>query len=163
VIRLHLPPLRERHGDVQLLLDHFLNTLSAQLGKKTLTLSPKALKILLTYKYPGNVRELKNIVEYAINICSDQQIRSKHLPSYLLNPEPFDMSEAAQQTNVPQAPLSDETGFIRVEPDRNWSDTEKRMIMEALIRAGGRKNKAAASLGWARSTLWRKMNQYGIR
>ena len=163
VIRLHLPPLRERHGDVQLLLDHFLNTLSAQLSKKTLTLSPKALKILLTYKYPGNVRELKNIVEYAINICSDQQIRSKHLPSYLLNPEPFDISEAARQTNVPQSPLSDENGFIRVEPDRNWSDTEKRMIMEALIRAGGRKNKAAASLGWARSTLWRKMNQYGIR
>ena len=163
VIRLHLPPLRERHGDIQLLLDHFLNTLSAQLGKRTPTLSRKALKILLAYKYPGNVRELKNILEYAINICSDQQIRPRQLPSYLLEPEPFAISEPAQQTNFPNSSLADENSYLRAEPDQNWSDIEKRMIMEALIRAGGRKNKAAASLGWARSTLWRKMNQYGIR
>ncbi|MEJ2220187.1 MAG: sigma 54-interacting transcriptional regulator [Desulfobacterales bacterium] len=163
VIRLHLPPLRDRHGDVQLLLDHFLNTLSAQLGKKTLTLSRKALKILLTYHYPGNVRELKNIVEYAVNICSDQQIRPRHLPSYLLEPDPFDMTEAAPQTDFPPASRTDESGFLRAQPDQNWPDIEKRMIMEALIKAGGRKNKAAASLGWARSTLWRKMNQYGMR
>ena len=163
VIRLHLPPLRDRHGDIQLLLDHFLNALSAQLGKKTLTLSRKALKILLTYNYPGNVRELKNIVEYAINICSDPQIRTKHLPSYLLQPDPFDIPGVAKQHDVPAAALSDESGFLRSKPDQNWPDIEKRMIMEALISAGGRKNKAAASLGWARSTLWRKMNQYGIR
>ena len=163
VIRLHLPPLRDRHGDIQLLLDHFLNTLSTQMGKKTHVLSRKALKILLTYNYPGNVRELKNIVEYAINICEDRQIKPKHLPSYLMEPEPFDLPEAARQPNPPFTSNTNESGFIRSEPDQNWPDVEKRMIMEALIRAGGRKNKAAASLGWARSTLWRKMNQYGIR
>ena len=72
VIRLHLPPLRDRQGDIQLLLDHFLNTLSTQLGKKRLSLSRKALKILFNYHYPGNVRELRNIVEYAVNICGDR-------------------------------------------------------------------------------------------
>ena len=163
VIRLHLPPLRDRHGDIQLLLDHFLNTLSSQMGKKTPVLSRKALKILLTYNYPGNVRELKNIIEYAINICGGQQIRTKHLPAYLMEPDPFAVSDAAQQPLSRLAANTAESGSIRFEPDQNWPDIEKRMIMEALIKAGGRKNKAAASLGWARSTLWRKMNQYGIR
>jgi transcriptional regulator with PAS, ATPase and Fis domain len=162
VIRLHLPPLRDRHGDIQLLLDHFLNTLSTQLGKKTHVLSRKALKILLTYHYPGNVRELKNIIEYAINICGDRQIKTKHLPSYLMEPDPFDVPDAEQPPVSPLASNTDAISFIRSESDRNWPDIEKRMIMEALIQAGGRKNKAAASLGWARSTLWRKMSQYGI-
>jgi len=155
--------LRDRHGDVQLLLDYFLNTLSTQLGKKTHVLSRKALKILLTYHYPGNVRELKNIIEYAINICGDRQIKTKHLPSYLMEPDPFDVSDAAQQPASPLASNTDQIRYIRSEPDQNWPDIEKRMILEALIKAGGRKNKAAASLGWARSTLWRKMSQYGIR
>jgi PAS domain S-box-containing protein len=162
VIRLHLPPLRDRHGDIQLLLDHFLNTLSTQLGKKNQVLSRKALKLLLTYNYPGNVRELKNIIEYAINICGDQQIKTKHLPSYLMEPDPFDVSDAAQQPASALVSNTDQISFIRSRPDQSWPEIEKQMIMEALIRAGGRKNKAAASLGWARSTLWRKMSQYGI-
>ena len=81
----------------------------------------------------------------------------------MLEPDPFDMAEAAPQTDFPPASHTDESGFLRAQPDQNWPDIEKRMIMEALIKAGGRKNKAAASLGWARSTLWRKMNQYGMR
>ena len=163
VIRLHLPPLRDRHGDIHLLLDHFLNTLSTQLGKKAPTLSRKALKILLTYHYPGNVRELKNIVEYALNISGGRQIKTKHLPSYLMEPDPFGATDTEQPHAMPLAANSEQISFIRSGPDQNWSDIEKRMIMEALVKAGGRKNKAAVRLGWARSTLWRKMNQYGIR
>ena len=98
VIRLHLPPLRDRQGDIQLLLDHFLNSLSTQMGKKMLGLSREALKILLTYHYPGNVRELRNIVEYAVNICGDRQIKPKHLPSYLMEAGQFDVAAAAQES-----------------------------------------------------------------
>ena len=163
VIRLHLPPLRDRHGDIQLLLDHFLNTLSTQLGKKAPTLSRKALKILLTYHYPGNVRELKNIVEYAINISDGRQIKTKHLPSYLMEPDPFRVADTEQPSAAPVDPVADQIIIAQSTPDQSWPDVEKRMIMEALVKAGGRKNKAAASLGWARSTLWRKMTQYGIR
>jgi two-component system response regulator AtoC len=163
VIRLHLPPLRDRQGDIQLLLDHFLNTLSTQMGKKKLDLSRKALKILLTYNYPGNVRELRNIVEYAINICGDRQIKLKHLPSYLVEADPFGVTAGAQDTPSHLTFKTEDSRFINTEPHQNWSDIEKRMIMEALIKAGGRKNKAAVSLGWARSTLWRKLKQYGIR
>ena len=162
VIRLHLPPLRDRQGDIQLLLDHFLNTLSTQMDKKKLDLSRKALKILLTYNYPGNVRELRNIVEYAINICGDRQIKPKHLPSYLIEADPFDMTATAQDQASRLVFKTEDKSFIGPEPHQNWSDIEKRMIMEALIKAGGRKNKAAISLGWARSTLWRKLKQYGI-
>jgi len=160
VIRLHLPPLRDRQGDIQLLLDHFFNSLSTQMNKKMSGLSRKALKILLTYNYPGNVRELRNIVEYAVNICKDRYIKPKHLPSYLLESNPIDMTTSAQET-VSYKPKSD--GFIYPDPHQQWPDIEKRMIMEALIKAGGRKSKTAVALGWARSTLWRKMKQYGIQ
>jgi len=80
-----------------------------------------------------------------------------------MEPDPFNVPDAAQQPVSPLASNADQISFIRSEPDQGWPDIEKRMIMEALIKAGGRKNKAAASLGWARSTLWRKMSQYGIR
>ena len=99
VIRLHLPPLRDRQGDIQLLLDHFLNSLSTQMGKKMLGLSRKALKTVLTYTYPGNVRELRNIVEYAVNICRDRQIKPKHLPSYLDEAGLFDTVAAEKKAS----------------------------------------------------------------
>ena len=162
VIRLHLPPLRDRHGDAQLLLDYFISTIADQLGKKNCVLSSKALKILLQYHYPGNIRELKNIIEYAINISDGRQIRCRHLPSYIMN------IGAYRQLNAPATtspePVREAGGNILPQSrrPRSWPDVEKQMIMEALIREGGRKHKAALSLGWARSTLWRKMKQYGI-
>ena len=163
VIRLHLPPLRDRQGDVQLLLDHFLNTLSTKLGKKKLSLSRKALKILLNYPYPGNVRELRNIIEYAVNICGDRQINTKHLPSYLLEAGQVDVVAIAQEPPFRFALKAEDRGITGPNSHQNWLEIEERMIVEALIKAGGRKNRAAASLGWGRSTLWRKMKKYGIR
>ena len=162
VIRLHLPPLRVRQGDIQLLLDHFLNTLPSQMGKNMIGLSRKASKILLTHNYPGNVRELRNIVEYAVNICVDRQIKPKHLPSYLIEPDSIDLTAAAQEPLSRLDFKTESSDFISHGRHQEWSDIEKRMILEALIKAGGRKNKAAVSLGWVRSTLWRKMKQYGI-
>ena len=83
VIRLHLPPLRKRQGDIRLLLDHFLHKVSVQLGRKTPDLSSSALQILLGYPYPGNVRELRNFVEYAVNICNGDKILPRHLAMIL--------------------------------------------------------------------------------
>ena len=145
-----------------MLLDHFLNTLSNQLGKKKLSLSRKALKILLHYHYPGNVRELRNIVEYAVNICGDRQVKPKHLPSYLLEADPIDGVAIARERPDVFVLNSEGRGFTGAGSQQDWPDIEKRMIMEALIKAGGRKSRTAASLGWARSTLWRKMKKYGI-
>jgi transcriptional regulator with PAS, ATPase and Fis domain len=163
VIRLHLPPLRSRQGDIQLLLDHFLTSIPAQLGKEKLGLSPKARKLLIAYYYPGNVRELRNIVEYAINICTDQQIKLKHLPYYLNGkPAPPDIADIPE-TSPPGFIHPVSTDKTSTAKRRNWSEIEKQMIIDALVAAGGRKNKTAAALGWARSTLWRKMKKYGIQ
>ena len=73
VLRIHLPPVRQRRGDIQLLLDHFLNVVSAKLGKNNMWLSKNAQNILTAYPYPGNVRELQNIIEYAVHICKQRK------------------------------------------------------------------------------------------
>ncbi|MDH3357942.1 MAG: sigma 54-interacting transcriptional regulator, partial [Desulfobacteraceae bacterium] len=83
VVRLHLPPLRERGDDIRLILDHFINIFATRFRKDINGLSKKALKILLDYPFPGNVRELRNIIEYAVNICPKGQIQFTHLPAYL--------------------------------------------------------------------------------
>ena len=163
VIRLHLPPLRDRKGDIQLLLDHFFNKFSTLMGKHEQCLSPEALEIMLTYAYPGNVRELRNIVEYAVNICTEQDIKPEHLPSYLVEADPFDLTASAHEATSNLALQNTNSDSIRSEPRQEWPDIERRMIMDALIKSGGRKTKAALLLGWARSTLWSKMKLYGIQ
>ncbi len=163
VIRVHLPPLRKRQGDIQLLLDHFLESLSNHLGKHKPSLSKAALKSLISYHYPGNVRELRNIIEYALNICKGGEIKRKHLPLYLMETARFDGGEPPPQPS-PQQAVGNREGFLNSQsPPRDWAAIEKQMIIEALVKTGGRKNKAALALGWARSTLWRKMKQYGIQ
>jgi PAS domain S-box-containing protein len=162
VIRLHLPPLRDRQGDIQLLIDHFFKILSTQMGKKINGLSEETLKILKTFNYPGNIRELRNIIEYAINICRDRQIKPKHLPSYLIEAVTTKGTSVAQGSPLLQSVERESDEFIQEETDQKWADIEKKMIMQALIKTGGRKKKAAAALGFARSTLWRKMKQYDI-
>jgi PAS domain S-box-containing protein len=99
VVRLHLPPLRDREDDIRLILDHFINIYATRFQKDINGLSKKALKILLDYPFPGNVRELRNILEYAVNICPRGQIQFTHLPAYLSETKHhFDrsMSEAGE-------------------------------------------------------------------
>ncbi len=163
VIRIHLPPLRDRKGDIQLLVDHFLNSLSSQLGKQRPPISREASKILMAYHYPGNVRELKNIVEYAVNICAAGEIEPSHLPFYLM-----ESSNGGVPVGVPETASSltfktVEEGGPHANSSQDWPTIEKQMILDALVRAGGRKNKAAAALGWARSTLYRKIKHYEIQ
>lgn len=159
VVRLGLPPLRERGDDIQLLLNRFLQDYAEKLKKPVKGFSARALRILLDYAYPGNVRELRNIVEYGLTICQEEMIQPRHLPAYLTDPrarEP-EVTEVQQQ-GAPGAtvPMADETGSM------DWSGLERKMIVEAMVKAKGRRGKAAAILGWGRSTLWRKMKQYGM-
>ena len=161
VVRQHLPPLRDRGDDIRLLLDHFLHHLASQFKKPLKGFSVKALRILRNYTYPGNVRELRNIVEYAVNICQEDQIQPRHLPAYLTEvkmPERGKETEDVDPTFFPTSATTQESK----ETDLNWEVMERKMIMEALLKAKGRRNKAASILGWGRSTLWRKMKQYGI-
>jgi transcriptional regulator with PAS, ATPase and Fis domain len=162
VVRLHLPPLRDRGDDIRLILDHFLNIFASRFRKDIKNLSKKALQILLDYSFPGNVRELRNVVEYAVNICPKGQIQPMHLPAYLMDaksqsaPLPFGEAEPSEWSAPPI------TSNIEKSDHKTWASMERDIIMEALVKAGGRRNKAAAILGWGRSTLWRKMKQYRI-
>ena len=162
VVRLHLPPLRDRGDDIRLILDHFINIFTKRLRKDINGLSKKALKILLDYPFPGNVRELRNIIEYAVNICPKGQIQFTHLPAYLSDTKrPYDHS--ASDTGEEKEWTA---SFVKTNSEQSsqktWASLERDMIIEALVKSKGRRNKTAEMLGWGRSTLWRKIKQYNI-
>lgn len=159
VVRMRLPPLRERGDDVQLLLNRFLQDYAAKLKKPVKGFSGKALRILSDYAYPGNVRELRNIVEYGLTICQEEMIQPRHLPAYLTDPRARETEMADTQQPEPAMTLSVRAGE---ETGLDWTALERKMILEAMVRAKGRRGKAAAILGWGRSTLWRKMKQHGM-
>ena len=162
VVRLHLPPLREREDDIRLILDHFINIYATRFQKDINGLSKKALKILLDYPFPGNVRELRNIIEYAVNICPRGQMQFTHLPAYVsetkhhYDPLTPEVGKANEWTASFAKSNSEHSG------QKTWPSLEKDMIIEALVKSKGRRNKAADMLGWGRSTLWRKIKKYKI-
>ena len=160
VLHLHMPPLRERDGDIRLLLDHFLRQLSVKLGRNVSGFTKKAIDTLSSYHYPGNVRELRNIVEYSVNICQGNKIGIKDLPPYLLTPQdaplpaPARVAPSISSSGVQEQPAGRMIG--------GWPEVEKEMIMDALRKTGGNRSRAAGILGWGRTTLWRKLNKYSL-
>jgi PAS domain S-box-containing protein len=136
VIPLHLPPLRERKNDIALLVEHFLREAAARYGRKPLTLSSRALAVMLDYRWPGNVRELQNAVQFAFVKCSGQIIEIEDLP--------LELREAADVCG-------------RRGPARKL-DLEA--VRKALARTGGNKAKAAKIMGVGRATLYRFLNDH---
>jgi two-component system response regulator AtoC len=159
VVRLHLPPLRERGGDTELLLDHFLKVFSGRFGKRIQGFSLQVKHLLLSYAYPGNVRELKNIVEYATNICQTESIGMEHLPAYLTDETLLSKGgrdlESSGTLSGPHEAHIQTSGM-------DWAAIERRLIVDTLVKVNGKRSKAAEILGWGRSTLWRKMKQHGL-
>jgi PAS domain S-box-containing protein len=168
VLCLHLPPLREREDDFRLLLDHFFLEFRTNLNKQTKGFSPACLKILSSYTYPGNIRELRNIVEYAVNVCPDETIQPEHLPKTLFTKsqasyQPVPPKEIAGQENDTAVVNNPEMGthFTYPEPV-GWGEVEKGMILKSLTKTGGNRSRAAELLGWSRSKLWRKIKHHGL-
>ncbi len=157
VIRLHLPPLVQRAEDMKMLKSHFLQTYNSRFGKKLTGFTDEAKQVLSSYTFPGNVRELRNIVEYAVNVCDGNEIRTEHLPAYIVENSLENHAIDAELISTPMQPA--------IRPDTvglNWADTERKMIMDAMVKCQGRKHDAAKVLGLCRSTLWRKMKKHGI-
>lgn len=165
VLHIHLPPLREREGDIRFLLDYFLQDYANRLGKEVQTFSEAALGHLLSYSYPGNIRELRNIVEYCANVCRKRDIGKEDLPGYLLEyaSEP---ESAIESDSIPRRVDEMERTIVEGEGRQTngetWPAIERKMILQALTVSKGNRSKAAAILGWGRTTLWRKMAQYGL-
>jgi two-component system response regulator AtoC len=170
VIRLHLPPLCERGEDIGMLMDHFLQIFNSRFKKKVMKFSEGTRQKLLQYRFPGNVRELRNIVENAVNLCDGDQILPEHIPAYL-DAAPSDGSEHDGDQNASSSGLvkfhAEPAGDREWNPPpaldpMNWNEAERRMILDAMLKARGHRTKAAKYLGWGRSTLWRKLKEHGI-
>ncbi len=147
VFRIEIPEIKDRREDMPLLIAHILRRLSVTRDKRRVGLSEDAMELLLNYHYPGNVRELENILEHALIICTDDVIHRSHLPDYLHN------RIASANTYRPLSAA-----------DARHKDTDDRQrILHFLQANNGNRNKTARALGIDRTTLWRKMKRYGIR
>jgi len=132
VIKIHLPPLRERREDISPLAIHFVNKYSEEMGKEIRGISPKALETLEQYDYPGNIRELENIIARSVALESTNIIREETLPALVSGKDYFEL-----ETN-----FSTETNL-----DNMLGSIEKKMIEKALTLTGGNKTEAARRLG----------------
>jgi PAS domain S-box-containing protein len=144
VMRLVLPPLKERRADIPLLIDHILRLRSSAKETRASRISEEAMEILLNYHYPGNVRELENILEHALIICQDEVIEPRHLPIFL--------RESPGPTGELQRPMLTERFH-----------GEREEILDALKKHHWNRGEAARDLGMDRTTLWRKMKRYRLQ
>jgi transcriptional regulator with PAS, ATPase and Fis domain len=143
VLRLDLPPLRRRKEDIPPLVDHFITRFNHLRGKAVTGISEDALSILMAHDYPGNIRELENIIERAFVLCPEGRIDGRHLAD--------DLVARAVRVQV--------SGGI----DATRKAVEAQAIQDALRRTDGNREKAAALLGVHKSTLFRKIKALGIR
>lgn len=142
IVRMHLPPLRERKEDIPLLVDHFIQKFNSLYSRSVQGLSQKALNLLMAYEYPGNVRELENIIEYAFVLCTEEYINPEHLPDYLSS-----LSYDNDQENRLHSTLQ---------------NVEAQTIIDTLKKNNYNRKMAAQELGMHKSTLYRKIKRYGI-
>lgn len=148
VISLHLPPLRERKEDLPLLIDHFLKKYSELNQKKVLDLSKEARTLLLRYSYPGNVRELENLIERAVVLCRGTVITREDLPFHL-------QEGASEAQGRPSKQMKTLPEILE--------EVERDLILKALHQHQGIQTRAADSLGISERVLRYKMKRYGIR
>lgn len=151
VVPINIPPLREHKEDIPALVDHFIRRYAAESGKPIHGIKPAALKALLDFHWPGNIRELQNIIERAIALSAGEVIEPSdiHLDTFTLRKGP-----------AAAAAASPETHFI---PDGMTLDQfEDEIIREALRRANGNKSQAARLLGLSRNALRYRLSKIGV-
>ncbi len=163
VVRIHIPPLRERRDDLELLITHLLQAIGRQ-RSRALRLSPDAMRTLMAYDWPGNVRQLENALEYANAVCDGQTVHAEDLPPELTTgpaPRPVPPAAPIAETSgsalpVPPTPAAAPHPTLPgVYPDRD-------QILDALEATRYRRGDAARLLGISRTTLWRRMKDLGL-
>lgn len=148
VARLCLPPLRRRKEDIPILTDHFIRKYNHLHGTHIQALSTGALTLLVAHDFPGNVRELENIIEYATLVCKEEQMGLSHLPDYL---------KQASKT-----PFHGPVNAGPVKGSRTFDAVERRFLLENLQENNWNRSVTAARLGVHPSTLWRRMKRLKI-
>ncbi|MEC7984266.1 MAG: sigma 54-interacting transcriptional regulator, partial [Myxococcota bacterium] len=148
VVPIQLPPLRDRTEDIPLLAQHFLQKFSDKFQRKFMGIAPTSLKLLMNYNWPGNIRELENVIERSVLLCDDTE--NQLLDIRQLNPLP-----SSNKTN-PNMGLKE---YIR----EQTSILERKKIEEALQESEGNVTHAAKALGISRKSLQLKMRDYDLR
>ncbi len=143
VVRLRLPALRERRGDLPLLVEHFVSKFNAMQRKNITGVSQRAMLLLMQHDYPGNVRELENAIEHTFVLCSGGLLEVQHLPAELRGDSSLEACAAIGNVTL--------------------KDMEVMHITETLRRHAGNRDAAAKDLGIHRATLFRKIKSLGIR
>ena len=147
VFRIEVPDLKDRSNDLPLLIHHILRKMAAIRDNRHVGISEDAMQILLNYSFPGNVRELENILEHALIICREGSIEPRHLPDYLRHRRPNSLKD-----RVSDSPVEEATGL-----------GEREHLLAVLRKHGWNRSKAAGELGIDRTTLWRKIKKLGLR
>lgn len=142
VVRIHVPPLRERKDDLPLLITAFIHEIAKENGKKIEGIDTKARSVLYAYDWPGNVRQLRNCIESAVVMTSGTVITLDDLPPSILQ--------------------QNESLSLHVPVGVTMAEAEKQVILQTLSAQNGNKSKTAEVLGIGRKTLHRKLNEYGI-
>jgi len=143
VMKLELPPLRERKEDIRLLVDHFISRFNRLLNKNICCVTNEVTVALLAYDYPGNVRELENIIEHCFVLCEGEIIEAKHLPGSVRPTSKLETIKGNEPATIKQIEIV--------------------LITESLRRNKGNKTAAAKELGIDKSTLFRKMKAFNIK
>ena len=151
VLSLHLPPLKERGGDIPLLCEHFIQKFNKELNKDIKTISKQALDYLKKYTWPGNIRELESIIYEAMVMSETQHIEEANLPmrvkgNKLEDDEPFESGKSLNETVI-----------------KLTEKVERKIIEKTLQETGWNKTKAAKKLGFSRKTLYNKIKKYSIQ
>jgi len=146
VVTIELPPLRERSGDVPLLVDHFLSELAEQHGRKVRGISPEARAALVRASWPGNVRELRNVLETMVLLARGEVLGIEDVP---------------EQVREGERPAGRRGGGYEL-AGRSFQEVERDLIEKNLELAGGNREKAARILGIGERTLYRKLKEYGL-
>ena len=161
VIPIHMPPLRERKEDIRFLAEHFFEKHTKEIGKDIKGISREAMDYLESYSYPGNIRELENIIERAVALECAKLILPESLPDYVRGLPPNasiggqEIVETAGQIINPQIPSG-------LNLEKNIEDYERGILLDALKKSGGVKKKAAELLGLSFRSMRYKLDKYGI-
>ncbi len=162
VVPIHIPPLRERREDIPLLADHFIAKFNDRLKKEIAAITPEAVERLVAYQWPGNIRELENLMERTVLFCEGPEIRVSDLPPEVAG------AAAPQSVSAASHPAGEETQrpapeslkeAVRAETER----VERELIQRALDATGGNVTQAARKLKISRKSLQTKMKELGLR
>ncbi len=147
-----VPPLREREGDLPLLIDSLLERVAP---KRTLSLGPAALRVLCDYPFPGNVRELRNVLERASLMCDGEVIGPEHLPEEVLHPERESAGSRFASGGPPAA-------AVPVRDPLDLEEVQRQAMLRAVRAHRGSRRELARRLGISERTLYRRLKALGL-